>query len=86
MLESLGHGCPVVSYDINYGPNEMVQDHLNGRLLPAGDFGKLYRTLFDLLSHREKIRFYSQNAPESMYPYQADQVQKVWGNFMSKKK
>ncbi|MFT8748933.1 glycosyltransferase [Liquorilactobacillus nagelii] len=86
ILESLGHGCPVVSYDINYGPNEMVQDHLNGRLLPAGDFGKLYRTLFDLLSHREKLRFYSQNAPESMYPYQADQVQKVWGNFIVKEK
>jgi hypothetical protein len=64
----------------------MVQDHLNGRLLPAGDFGKLYRTLFDLLSHREKLQFYSQNAPESMYLYQEDQVQKVWENFIVKEK
>lgn len=86
ILEALGHGCPVVSYDINYGPNEMVQDHLNGRILPAGDFGKLYRTMFDLLSHREKLKFYSQNAPQSMHRYQEDQVQKVWEGLIVKAK
>lgn len=62
----------------------MVQDHLNGRILPAGDFGKLYRTVFDLLSHREKLKFYSQNAPQSMHRYQEDQVQKVWEGLIVK--
>jgi len=36
-LESLSRGCPVVSYDIKYGPREQITDGVEGYLVPAGD-------------------------------------------------
>ena len=30
LLEAQGHGCPAVSYDINYGPAEIIDDRVSG--------------------------------------------------------
>ncbi|MFD1213873.1 glycosyltransferase [Arthrobacter sp. GCM10027362] len=37
LMESLGRGCPPVSYDIRYGPRDVVEDGRNGFLVPPGD-------------------------------------------------
>jgi poly(glycerol-phosphate) alpha-glucosyltransferase len=36
-LESLARGCPVVSYDIKYGPREQITDGVDGYLVTEGD-------------------------------------------------
>jgi poly(glycerol-phosphate) alpha-glucosyltransferase len=36
-LESMSRGCPVVSYDIKYGPREQIADGVDGFLTAAGD-------------------------------------------------
>ncbi len=36
-LESLGRGCPVISYDIKYGPREQIVDGVDGFLVADGD-------------------------------------------------
>lgn len=41
VLESLLHGVPVVAYDINYGPREMITHGENGLLVPSGDIEAL---------------------------------------------
>ena len=33
----MSYGCPVVSYDIKYGPAEQIQDGVNGFLVPHRD-------------------------------------------------
>ncbi|MGC1495671.1 MAG: glycosyltransferase [Sulfitobacter sp.] len=37
ILEALSEGCPVISYDVNYGPREMIKPGENGELAPSGD-------------------------------------------------
>lgn len=37
LMESLGRGCPPISYDIRYGPGSLVQDGVNGFLVAHGD-------------------------------------------------
>ena len=37
--EAMVNGCPVVSYDIRYGPSDMITDGVNGFLVPPGDVG-----------------------------------------------
>lgn len=37
MQESMSHGCPVVAYDVKYGPAEQIQDGVNGFLVPWRD-------------------------------------------------
>lgn len=36
-LESLARGCPVVSYDIKYGPRDQITDGVDGFMVDAGD-------------------------------------------------
>ena len=36
-LESMSRGCPVVSYDIKYGPREQITDGVDGYLTEFGD-------------------------------------------------
>ena len=37
LLESLSHGVPVISYDIKYGPSELISPDINGYLIPKND-------------------------------------------------
>lgn len=36
-LESMSHGCPVISYDIKYGPREQITEGVDGFLVEEGD-------------------------------------------------
>ena len=36
-LESMAHGCPVIAYDIKYGPQEQIDDGVDGFLVPKRD-------------------------------------------------
>lgn len=36
-LESMSHGCPVISYDVKYGPREQITDGVDGYLVEDGD-------------------------------------------------
>ena len=37
LLESLAHGVPVISYDIKYGPSELITSDFNGYLITKND-------------------------------------------------
>lgn len=41
ILESLSNGCPVVSYDINFGPKDMIINGTNGYLAELGNVDDL---------------------------------------------
>jgi len=48
-LESMSRGCPVVSYDIKYGPREQITEGVDGFLVPEGDTAQLARRVIELL-------------------------------------
>ena len=37
LLESMAHSCPVIAYDANFGPRDVIEDDVNGYLVPFGD-------------------------------------------------
>ena len=86
LLEAQGHACPAVSYDINYGPAEIIEDGKSGRLLPAGDTAALYATLDQLLSNRATLREYSAHAQQAAARYSFDNVRAVWEEFLRAEK
>ena len=53
MQESMSHGCPVVSYDVRYGPREQIDDGVNGFLVPWGDTAALAGRVVELLDSPE---------------------------------
>lgn len=62
VLEALSHGCPVVAYDVRYGPGEMVQDGRSGALVPYDDVAGLTNALAALLGDPERIEAMSDAA------------------------
>ncbi len=62
LLESLAGGCPVVSYDVKYGPGDIVVDGVNGFLVPANSKRALARRVVEVLTDETLRRRLSTNA------------------------
>lgn len=56
VVESLMHGCPVISYDLKYGPADIITNDVNGYLVPYGDVGGMARKIVDVMSHPDVHR------------------------------
>ncbi len=61
-LESLSHGCPVVSYDVKYGPSEQITDGVDGFLVSAGDISAMADRVVQLLSSPDLVQRMSRAA------------------------
>jgi glycosyltransferase involved in cell wall biosynthesis len=62
LLETLAHGCPVVSYDVRYGPREIIADGVNGYLVEPGDHEALARRVVEVLGDQDLRRRLSEHA------------------------
>ena len=51
ILEALSNGCPVISYDVNYGPREMIEPGTKGELVKPGDIAGLATAMRRVLSN-----------------------------------
>lgn len=52
--ESLAAETPVVSYDMNYGPSDLIRDGVDGRLVEDGNRAALAQAIIDLLGNERK--------------------------------
>jgi poly(glycerol-phosphate) alpha-glucosyltransferase len=68
-LESMSHGCPVVSYDIRYGPREQIADGVDGYVVPEGDQAALAERVVELLRSPELVARMSTAAREKVARY-----------------
>ena len=51
--EAMSHGCPVISYDIRYGPADVITDGVDGFLVPPGDRSAMADRIVQLLTDAE---------------------------------
>jgi poly(glycerol-phosphate) alpha-glucosyltransferase len=68
-LESMSHGCPVVSYDVRYGPREQITDGVDGFVVPEGDRAALAERVIELLRSPELVARMSIAAREKVASY-----------------
>jgi poly(glycerol-phosphate) alpha-glucosyltransferase len=61
-LESMSHGCPVISYDIKYGPREQISHGVDGYLVKAGDIPGLADRIMELIRDPELVARMSEAA------------------------
>lgn len=58
LLEASSYGVPSVSYDIEYGPSEIIDDGRTGYLVPLDDEEALYDKVRKLLEQRDSEAIY----------------------------
>lgn len=64
-LESMSHGCPVIAYDIRYGPREQITDGVNGFLVKPGDIHGMADRILELIRNPGLATRMSQAALET---------------------
>ncbi len=62
LTEAMAAGCPVVSYDIDYGPREFIDDGINGRLIQDGNIEQMSAALVELTSHASMRSAFAERA------------------------
>ena len=64
MQEAMSYGCPVVSYDLRYGPADVITDGVNGLLVPYGDRSAMAATIVAALRDPALLARLSTAAPK----------------------
>lgn len=82
LLESLSHGVPVISYDIKYGPAEMINNGENGYLIQKDDENALYEKVKYLLDHPELQHEFSVNSVKVANQFSEDNLIDQWKTFL----
>lgn len=82
LVEAQAHGCPAVSYDINYGPNEIIKDGVSGKLVKANDVKTLQKVIADLLSHEQVLAYYSGSAYQTAQRFDFTHIEEKWRQFL----
>ena len=49
IMESISMGCPVISYDVRYGPNEIIDHAKNGYLVEANNINQLAKYMTQII-------------------------------------
>src|SRR5690606_17488320 len=62
LAEALSHGCPVISYDVRYGPSDLLAGG-GGVLVPDGDVDALAEALRRVLTDAELREGFAAQAP-----------------------
>jgi poly(glycerol-phosphate) alpha-glucosyltransferase len=72
-LESLSHGCPVISYDIKYGPSQQISHGVDGYLVTAGDTQGMADRIVELIRNPDLVTRMSEAAlvKAAQHDYQA---------------
>lgn len=82
ILDSLSCGTPVISYDIKYGPSDLIKNDINGYLIKDSDINSLAQKIESLLTDPDQYQYLSQEAYNSINYYSDIEVKNLWKNFI----
>ncbi|WP_411954012.1 glycosyltransferase [Alkalibacillus sp. S2W] len=82
VLESLSVGTPVVSYNIKYGPDDIIRDQVDGMVVEQGDKDALAQGVIELMTNSSKRELFSENAKEVHDRFSEEKYINGWTNLI----
>jgi len=76
--EAMACGLPVVSFDCHSGPSELIQDGVNGLLVPPENIQELSSSLERLLASVELRKSLGEQARKITESYSLDKIIQSW--------
>ncbi|KRN82134.1 glycosyltransferase [Pediococcus ethanolidurans] len=86
IMEALSHGVPVMSYDINYGPNEIIQSNYDGFLFKQKDISGMANQAIKLLQDQSQLQIMSTHAYASRPQFSNDAAWQAWLPIINERK
>ncbi|WP_411843126.1 glycosyltransferase [Salinicoccus sp. HZC-1] len=85
VMESMANNTPVISYDIRYGPSDMIEDGVNGFLIEKGDIEALSEKIIYMLKNPEKTVKMGKASGKTMNTkFSKENYQNLWFSFVDK--
>ncbi|MCM0599458.1 glycosyltransferase [Periweissella fabalis] len=78
VMEATSHGVVGITYDVNYGPNEIVQDDINRYVVPFDDYKAMGEKMINVLTHKRTLQRLSTGAYDSAKRYSEENVWHAW--------
>lgn len=82
LLEAKSYNLPIVSFDCQTGPSEIVANGINGMLIPSEDTDALAKAVEELIDSRELRIEYSDHANESSERFSPSYIAQQWENLI----
>lgn len=78
LIEAMSCGIPCVAFNCNYGPNEIIEDGMNGLLVNNGDVNCLADKMLWMMTHEFDRLEMGKKAHVSVSRYCKDRVMQQW--------
>lgn len=78
LLEAISFGLPCISYDCPSGPRDIIENDVNGYLIPMDDFEALKKATLDLLTNPEKLNKLAAGAYSASFNWNDEAVLSKW--------
>ncbi|MQW91370.1 glycosyltransferase [Acinetobacter wanghuae] len=78
IMEALANGCPVTSFDIRYGPSEMIQHNQNGYLIADGDVEQYAQKIIQYLNDQQNMSHIREQAKLLSQNFSSTSILKKW--------
>lgn len=83
LIESLACQTPIVSFDCDSGPSEIIRNGYNGLLVKNQDFEKLVEAINLMYENKKLYMFCKQNALQSVLKFSLEIIGKKWIDCMN---
>lgn len=82
ILEALACKTPVISFDCDSGPNEIIVNKQNGLLVENQNWNELIKAMNLLVENNELYNFCKNNTLDNVQPFSLDTIGKEWLNLL----
>jgi poly(glycerol-phosphate) alpha-glucosyltransferase len=83
LLESIAHGCPVISYDINYSPSDIIDQGKNGYLVQANNIEELADRMISYFYDPDLLKKMSEASYNKFKEFSPEIVAEKWSSLLS---
>lgn len=83
LLEAKANKIPIVSFDIETGPNEIVENNVNGFLIEKYNIKEMAIRIDELLKNKDLRQKFSNNAYKNINKFRQDTIINEWINLIN---
>ena len=78
MMEALSNGCPVIAFNCNYGPAEIIEDGVSGLLVPEGDIDELRYAIDRIIADKSLRQSLIENGLKRTEDFEVQKIAQYW--------